>query len=305
MVKQANSQVSLKWCRKLNENIFFPSISNVFHKCAKECQNFVLGKPIDNSQKSTELNTIIEWALGPEGFMHVDLPATKNRTNWRLPKHHHSNWCFLKIRICKPGTTFITAKVIVDILTRHAYLSTVITTDKGQVFVSSEIHEVADVLDNTLRHATAKLTENTRVLGGTHGTIKTSLKMSSRVIREQRHKFLQQAVLNYNTTYPTKIGCENCRIFNGRFPYNILDHKFALKLKSNLVPTENFADELLIKTQLMYDKIKKIVMHHTSDILKHYDKEIKASRFQQKYYCYILQPEAEHHASKKTFRDVR
>ena len=43
-------------------------------------------------------------------------------------------------------TAVNTAKVIIDIMTRHAYLPTLIITDKGSVFVSHVIHEVAELL---------------------------------------------------------------------------------------------------------------------------------------------------------------
>ena len=48
----------------------------------------------------------------------------------------------------------ITAKTIIDIMTKHAYLPTVMITDKYSIFVSNVIHEVADILCMTLRHGT-------------------------------------------------------------------------------------------------------------------------------------------------------
>ena len=47
-------------------------------------------------------------------------------------------------------------------MTRHAYLPTPIIIDKGSVFVSQVIHEVAEILGISLKRA----------------TIKTSLKMA-------------------------------------------------------------------------------------------------------------------------------
>ena len=43
-------------------------------------------------------------------------------------------------------TAVNTAKVIIVIMTRHAYLPTLIITDKGSVSVSQVIHEVAEIL---------------------------------------------------------------------------------------------------------------------------------------------------------------
>ena len=45
--------------------------------------------------------------------------------------------------VSKP-TTVNTAKVIIDIMTRHAYLITLLIVDKVGVFVSQNIHEVVE-----------------------------------------------------------------------------------------------------------------------------------------------------------------
>ena len=113
------------------------------------------------------------------------------------------------------ATTVNAAKVIIDIMTRHAYLPTVMKTDKGSVFVSNKIHETADVLGITLRHANTKHAQTIVVLERTHDTIKTYLKMSLVQFRKQLHKYLSKAFLNYNTTFHTSIGCDRSRMFHG------------------------------------------------------------------------------------------
>ena len=48
------------------------------------------------------------------------------------------------------------AKVLINIMTKHAYLPTLLISDKGTVFTSHVIKEVAGVLGITLKHATKK-----------------------------------------------------------------------------------------------------------------------------------------------------
>ena len=74
-------------------------------------------------------------------------------------------------------TAVNTAKVVIDITRRHAYLPTVTITNKGSVFFSNVIHDMVDGLDITLRHATTKHTKAVGVLQRTHATIKNSLKI--------------------------------------------------------------------------------------------------------------------------------
>ena len=66
-------------------------------------------------------------------------------------------------------------------MTIYAYLQTLMNTDKGTVFMSQVISEVAAVLGITLKIATTKHAQTIGVLERTHATIKTSLKMASAV----------------------------------------------------------------------------------------------------------------------------
>ena len=120
-----------------------------------------------------------------------------------------------------------TARVIIDIMTRHTYLPTLFITDKGSVFVSQVIHEVAEILCMNSKNATTKHAQTIGVLERAHATTKTSLKMASGEERKQWHNYLPIAILNYNTTFHSSIDCEPNRVFHGRVPHNILEHKLG------------------------------------------------------------------------------
>ena len=140
---------------------------------------------------------------------------------------------------------------------RHAYFPTLIIRDKGSVLISQAIHEVAETLGINLKHATTKHAQTIGVLERAHATIKTSLKMASGEYRKQWHKYLLIAILNYNTTYQSSIDCEPSQVFHGRVPDNILDHKLGLRFNPNIAPTTDFAEELLRRNKILYDKTKK------------------------------------------------
>ena len=190
-------------------------------------------------------------------------------------------------------------------MTRHAYLPTLIITDKGSVSVSQVIHEVAEILGVNLKHATTKHAQTIGVLERAHATIKTSLKKASGEYRKQWHKYLPIAILNYNTTYHSSIDCEPSRVFHGRVPHIILDHKFGLRFNPNITPTTDFAEELLRRTKILYDKTKKNVMQSYIKYKMYYDKKAKASPLKEKDYCFILHSKADHQGSKILFRNFR
>ena len=62
--------------------------------------------------------------------------------------------------------------------------------------------------------------------------------------RRQWYKYLPLAVLNYNTSYHTSIGCKPTRVFHGRIPFNILGHKLGLNPNDKILPTTDSAEEL-------------------------------------------------------------
>ena len=54
------------------------------------------------------------------------------------------------------------ARVIINIMTKHAYLPTTVISDKGSAFTSQVIKEVTNALGITLKHATTKHAPNNR-----------------------------------------------------------------------------------------------------------------------------------------------
>ena len=167
-------------------------------------------------------------------------------------------------------------------MTRHAYLPTLIITDKRSVFVSQVIHEVAEILRINLKHAITKHAQTFGVLERAHATMKTSLEMASGEYRKQCHKYLASAIPIHNTTCHSSIDSEPSRVFHGRVPHNILDHKLGIQFYPKAAPTTDSAEELLRRTKILHDKTEKIVMQSYIKYKRYYDKEIKASPLKEK-----------------------
>ena len=133
-------------------------------------------------------------------------------------------------------------------------------TDKGSLFVSLVIHEVAEKLGINLKHATRKLGRTIGVLKQAHATNKTFLKMASGEYKKQWHKYLAIVILNYNTTYQASIDCDRIRGFRGRVSHNILNQKLELRFNPNIAPTTDFSEGSLHRIEILYDKTKKNLM---------------------------------------------
>ena len=88
------------------------------------------------------------------------------------------------------------AKVIINIMTKHACLPTTLISDKSTAFTSHVIKEVAGVLGITLKHATTKHAQTIGLLERSHASIEQSLRLETGERRSFWHKYISIAVLN-------------------------------------------------------------------------------------------------------------
>ena len=201
------------------------------------------------------------------------------------------------------ATTF--AKVLINIMTKHAYLPTTLISDKGTAFTSHVIKEVAGVLCITLKHATTKHAQTIGLLERSHASIKQALKIETGERRSLWQKYINIAVLNYNTSYHTSIGCEPSRVFHGRIPYNILDLKMGIRPKQIPSPDSEIAQDVLEQTEAIFQNVRRNSMQAYIKYKASYDKKANASKLKQSDYVYILQTKADHEGSKIPFTDFR
>ena len=111
--------------------------------------------------------------------------------------------------------------------------------------------------------------------------------MASGEYRRQWHKYIPLAVLNYNTSYHATLGCEHSRIFHGRIPCNIIDHKLGPNHNPKVPPTTDFADEFQRRSKLLIDTTKKNIMQSYLKYKEYYDRKANAAPLQVNDYCFF------------------
>ena len=164
---------------------------------------------------------------------------------------------------------------------------------------------MASVLGITLKHATTKHAQTIGLLERSHASIKRSLKIKTGEQRSLWHIYISIAVLNYNTSYHSSIGCEPSRVFHGRIPYNILDLKMGIRPQKISPPDSEIAQEVLEQTEAIFQDIRKNTMQAYIKYKAYYYKKAHASKLKQSDYVYILQPKVDHQGSKNPFTDFR
>ena len=117
------------------------------------------------------------------------------------------------------------------------------------------------------------------------------------------HQFLPIAVLNYNTSYHTSLGCKPSRVFHGRVPYNVLDLKYGLKPQSTTPINHEIAEGVLQQTQQVLNQSQQALMQAYVRHKRYYYRKASAHPLVVNDYCYALHPKAHSQATKLPFRE--
>ena len=117
------------------------------------------------------------------------------------------------------------------------------------------------------------------------------------------HKYVQIAVMNYNTSYHESLGCEPTTVFHGRIPYNILDIKLGLKPEWKKDNNEDLTDQLQKQKAETHQPAKKNEMQSYIKYKQYYDKKATATPLKINDYSYVLNPKADNQSMKFAFKD--
>ena len=188
-------------------------------------------------------------------------------------------------------------------MTRHAYLPMLILTDKASQFRSEIVAEITRTLEIQISHASTKHAQTIGILERTHASIKTALKISSSERRSMWHKYVQIAVMNYNTTYHETLGCEPSTVFHGRIPYNVLDLKLGIRPEWKTTANSDMAEQLQKQIDEVRATAKENIMLSYFNYKKYYDRKASAAPLKINDYCYILNPKADNQSAKFAFQE--
>ena len=213
------------------EKYYNPNMAQLIRGWVLSCEQCIRESRINPRLTCPPLQNPHEYITAPEDAMQIDLvpglPASGGYEDIVTAIVVFSRYLFVYPTSNQDAKTV--AKVIINIMTKHAYLPTTLISDKGAAFTSHVIKEVAGVFGITLKHATTKHAKTIGLLERSRASIKQSLKIETGERRSLWHKYIGIAVLNYNTSYHSSIGCEPSRVFHGRIPYNIYDLKLNIR----------------------------------------------------------------------------
>ena len=148
------------------EKYYFPKMAKLIREWAMSCKQCITEPRIDPSLTRLPLQNPNEHIIAPQDAIQIDLvpelPPSGGYQNIVTAMDVFSRYLFA-YPTANPDAKTI-AKVLINIITKHAYLPTTLISDKGTAFTSHVIKEVAGVLGVTLKHATTKHAQTTGLL---------------------------------------------------------------------------------------------------------------------------------------------
>ena len=137
------------------QKYYYPNMAKLIRDWVMSCEQCIKESRIDRSLTHPPLKNPNEYIIAPEDAMQIDLvpglPPSGGYENIVTAMDVFSRYLFAYPTSSQDATT--NAKVIINIITKHAYLPTTFISDKGTAFTSQVIKEVAGVPGDTLKHA--------------------------------------------------------------------------------------------------------------------------------------------------------
>ena len=271
------------------------------------CEQCIKESRTDRSFTSFPQQNPKEHITPPEDAMQIDLvpelPPSGGYENSLTAMDVFSRYLFAYPTSNQDSETI--ARVLINIMTKHAYLPTTLISDKGTAFMSHVIKDVAGVLNITLKHATTKHAQTIGLLEQSHASIRQTLKIETGERSSLWQKYVNIAVLYYNTSYHTSIDYETSRVFRGRIPYNVLDLKLGIRPQQQPIPTSQIAQDVLDQTEMIHQDVRKNTKQAYIKYKAYYDKKANASKLKEADYVINLQPKADCQGSKIPFTEFR
>ena len=258
------------------EKYYYPNMAQLIREWVLSCEQclrevrinprFLPPPPLQNPN---------EYITAPEDAMQIDLvpglPPSGGYENIVTAIDVFSRYLFAYATSNQDAKTV--AKVINNIMTKHAYLPTTLISDKGTTITSHVFKGVAGVIGNTLKHVSTKHAQTLGLLEPSHASIKQALKIEKGERRSLWHKYVSIALLIYNTCYHASIGCEPSRVFHGRIPYNILDLKMGIHPQKTPLPDSQIGQDVLEQTETFFQDVRKNPMQAYIKYKAYYDKK--------------------------------
>ena len=155
-----------KKIQECRSKYYYPDSAKRIKQWVMQCEDCIKYKRINNSQIRPKMINNTEHVLGPEDILEIDvlpnLPNSAGYQNIVTMIDVFSRYLFAYPT--QNATAKTIGRCIVDVMTRHAYLLTLILSDKDSQFRSEVVEEKTRILEIQISHASTKHAQTIGIL---------------------------------------------------------------------------------------------------------------------------------------------
>ena len=182
------------------------------------------------------------------------------------------------------------AKALVSIFFQHSYIPKTILSELGTNFVAKLLHELSNLLEIKLLHASLKHPQTIGVVDKSHSALKWILKLNTDEKWTTWYKNVDIATFIHNTSYHSSIGCTPSSLFHGREPNKPIDLRFRSHTLARKELTSDYLVDLQDSLLQKFSHTKPRLLDAYRKYRTYYDKKAAAKPLVQKQYCLLLNP---------------
>ena len=143
----------------------------------RECKKCIQSKRINNTRNTPEAIHKPDWDRGPKHLRQIGMQSEvppRGQFEDKNTAIHVSSRHAIAHPVSNP-TVVNKPQVDRNVIIQHAYLSAITITDKGNDFVSEDVHETAEKVGTDLKSATTKHAQTIGILKRAAATIRIYL----------------------------------------------------------------------------------------------------------------------------------
>ena len=280
----------VRTAKEFRKRFYFPGFSEFLINYVKNCLSCSTQKRVNKKQLHPPLQPISSEQLFPGDVLQIDLVGPFQSPVYKYVLSGID--VFSKYLFAIPLTSAHAgnvAKALVSLFFQHSYIPTKVLSDLGTSFVASLIHELANLLEIKIDHASLKHPQTIGVVERSHAALKRILKLNTNESWTW-YKYVDLATFIHNTSYHSSIGCTPSSLFHGREPIKPID----LRFRSQSLAQKELTSDYLVDLQ---DSLLETFSHTRTRLLdayhkyrNYYDKKAAAKPLVLHEYCLLLNP---------------
>ena len=281
----------VRTAHEFRQRFYFPGFTEFLVDYVKNCITCAQSKRVNQQYLKTPLQPLSSLQSFPGELLQIDLVGPFPAAPYKYVLSGID--VFSKYLFAVPlvnGSAKAVAIALTSIFFKHSYLPQTITSDLGSNFVSDLMHELSELLEIKLKHATLKHPHSIGLVERSHAALKRILKLNTNEQWSDWYRYVDLATFIHNTSYYSSIGCTPSLIFHGRQPTKPLDLRFKTNRLQSMKINSDYVSDLQRVMLEKFSETKDKLIQAYHKYRTYYDEKANSKPLTLHEYCLLLNP---------------